>query len=63
MVIQTGQDIEQALAHYETQYGMTSDEFWRRYQAGQTEDSADFMEWNVLCKMKQRLKLVSESSL
>ncbi|UCC62945.1 MAG: hypothetical protein JSV36_19710 [Anaerolineae bacterium] len=47
--------IEQVLTDFEGQYGLDSDEFWRRYQAGQTDDSADFVEWNVACKMRQRL--------
>lgn len=32
-----------------------SDEFWQRFQAGQMADTADFMEWNVFCKMRQRI--------
>ena len=47
--------IEHDLAEYEARYGMTSDDFWRQYQAGQLEDSAEFMEWSVFCKMRQRL--------
>jgi hypothetical protein len=34
---------------------MDSDEFWRRYRAGRMDDSADYVEWNVTCKMRQRL--------
>lgn len=47
--------ISELLAQFEAQYGFTSDEFWRRYQAGQTEDSADFLEWNAFYKMRQRI--------
>jgi hypothetical protein len=47
--------IEDVLADLEQRYGLDSDEFWRRYQAGQMDDSADYVEWNVACKMRQRL--------
>ncbi len=46
---------EQRLAAFEELYGMDSDEFWRRYRAGRMDDSADYVEWNVTCKMRQRL--------
>jgi hypothetical protein len=49
------QRINDALIGFEKQYGLTSSEFWQRYQAGQMADTADFMEWNVLCKMRQRV--------
>ncbi|MCI0478448.1 MAG: hypothetical protein L0Y55_19570 [Anaerolineales bacterium] len=44
-----------ALAEFERATGMSSDEFWRRYQAGKMADTADAMEWNALCKMRQRI--------
>lgn len=47
--------VEATLAQFERQYELTSDEFWRRFQAGQMSDTADFMEWNVFCKMRQRI--------
>ena len=47
--------VERVLAEFELQYGLASDEFWARYQAGQMPDSADFVEWNAFCKMRQRL--------
>ncbi len=49
------QQVERDMAAFEAQYRLSSDEFWRRYQAGEMGDSADFVEWNVLCKMRQRL--------
>jgi len=49
------QRVNAALAEFENRYGLTSDEFWRRFQAGQMADTADFMEWNVFCKMRQRI--------
>ncbi len=50
------QRINTDLARYETQYNMESAHFWAQYQAGQLADTADFMEWHVLCKMQQRIQ-------
>jgi hypothetical protein len=47
--------INAQLLEFEQAYRLTSDEFWRRYQDGQMADTADFMEWNILCKMRQRV--------
>lgn len=47
--------VEEALAEFEKRYGQSSEEFWRRFQAGQIADSADAMEWNAFYKMRQRL--------
>lgn len=53
------------LAAFEQQYQLSSDEFYRRFQAGQTDDSMDFVEWASLVQMahnlKQRLKLLTEA--
>ena len=45
----------EALAQFEGQYGLTSDEFWKRFQSGLMSDAANMMEWNVLCNMRQRI--------
>ncbi len=47
--------VNDMLTQFEHQYEMPSDEFWRRFQAGEMPDTADFMEWNVFCKMQQRI--------
>jgi len=47
--------VESALADFERQYGLNSDEFWAQYQAGHMSDEADWVEWNAFCKMRQRL--------
>lgn len=47
--------INKVLTQFESQYGMSSDDFWQRFQAGQMDDTAEFMEWNVFCKMRQRI--------
>jgi len=44
------------LAEFEGQYSMTSDDFYRRYQAGQTDDRMDFVEWASLVQMATRLR-------
>lgn len=43
------------LATFEQQYGMTSAEFLQRYQAGQTDDRMDYVEWASLIRMRQNL--------
>jgi hypothetical protein len=47
--------LNEVLAQFEHQHGLTSEEFWQRFQAGQVTDTAEFMEWNVFCKMRQRI--------
>ena len=47
--------VNDALTQFERQYEITSYEFWRRFQAGEMPDTPDFMEWNVCCKMRQRI--------
>jgi hypothetical protein len=53
------------LAEFEGQYGMTSDDFFRRYQTGQTDDRMDFVEWASLAqmanKLRQRLRVLQTS--
>lgn len=50
------------LSEIEQKYGMASDEFYRRFQAGQTDDRMDFVEWASLAQMasnlRQRLRLL-----
>ncbi len=49
------QRIAESLAQFEQQYGLSTDEFFRRFQAGQLRDTADMMEWNALYKMRERI--------
>ena len=51
------QEIERSLAEYERRFGLSSTEFLKRFQAGELDDTADFMEWNVLCTTRQRLTM------
>jgi hypothetical protein len=48
--------LQQDLAELERQHGISSEEFYTRFQAGQMSDEADFMEWNVLYKMATKLR-------
>jgi hypothetical protein len=47
--------VNAALTRFERQYGTTSEEFWQRFQAGNAPDTADAMEWNALCKTRERI--------
>jgi len=48
--------IEVELNVFEQEHGLTSERFWKKYQAGELADTADNMEWNVLFKSKQRIQ-------
>lgn len=48
--------IEKVLTDYEKQYGMSSAEFLKKYEAGQTDDSGDSVEWASLTKMAGHLR-------
>lgn len=56
------------LADFETQYAMSSELFYQRYQHGQTDDRMDFVEWASLIQMTHNLEkrlhfLMGENSL
>lgn len=59
-------EIEKVLSGYEKQFNLSTVEFFKRYEAGQTDDSAESMEWASLAQMaqsiRQRLALFSEIS-
>jgi hypothetical protein len=44
------------LAEFEGAYGMTSDEFFHRYQTGLTDDRMEFVEWASLIQMTLKLR-------
>jgi hypothetical protein len=44
------------LAEFEQRYGLPSTEFYRRFQAGQTDDRMDYVEWASLAQMAQNLR-------
>jgi len=59
---QLGQ-LQRDLATFEKQYGLSSAEFYRRFQAGQTDDRMDYVEWASLVQMvhnlQERLRLLT----
>ena len=48
--------LQQDLAELERKYGLSSAEFYRRFQAGQTDDRMDFIEWASLVQMRDNLR-------
>lgn len=52
---QLGQ-LQSDLAEFEQRYGFSSDEFYRRFQAGQTDDRMDYVEWASLVQMRDNLQ-------
>jgi hypothetical protein len=59
-------EIEKVLSDYEKQFNLSTVEFFKRYEAGLTDDSAGSMEWASLAQMaesiRNRLALFSEIS-
>ncbi len=51
-------DLEARLADYERRYDMSSDEFYRRFRAGELGDGMDFVEWSVFYEMVQAIERV-----
>ena len=49
-------DLERDLSELEQQYEMSSEEFFRRWQAGEMADTADFMDWNALYQMAREIR-------
>lgn len=60
------EEIEKVLTEYERKFNLPTAEFLKRYQAGQTDDSIESVEWASLALMaesiRQRLTLLSESA-
>jgi hypothetical protein len=52
---QLGQ-LQRDLAEFEQRYGLSSAEFYRRFQAGQTDDRMDYVEWASLVQMHDNLR-------
>ena len=44
------------LADFEQRYGLSSDEFYVRYNSGQTDDRMDYVEWASLVQMHDNLQ-------
>jgi len=43
--------LQARLQAFESQYNMSSEDFYQRYEQGQLDDSADFMEWSSFYDM------------
>lgn len=63
------QDVEELrtdLLKFEEQFGMITEEFYNRFEAGEMGDSADFIEWASFFDMyrhaKERLAALSDAS-
>jgi hypothetical protein len=52
---QLGQ-LQRDLAEFEQRYSLSSTEFYRRFQAGQTDDRMDYVEWASLVQMRDNLR-------
>ena len=48
--------LESDLAEFEKRYGLSSAEFYHRFQAGQTDDRMDYVEWASLVQMRDNLR-------
>lgn len=49
------EELRQDITTFEQQYGLSSTEFYRRFQAGQTDDRMDYVEWASLVQMSENL--------
>ena len=58
----TLRDLERDQLELEQQYGMSSEDFFQQWVAGEMPDTADFMDWNALYQMahevRERLELL-----
>lgn len=46
-------ELQAKLIAYEKQYQMTSDDFYRRFRAGELGDAMEMVEWSVFCEMQE----------
>ena len=57
-------DLQDTLRQFETQYHLSSEEFYRRFQHGELGDEGDYFEWSACYDMyqtlSQRRKLLDE---
>jgi hypothetical protein len=49
-------ELQVDLHQFEQKYGFSSDEFFRQFQAGQTDDRMDYVEWASLVQMARNLE-------
>ena len=49
----TIEEVREALARYERQYGMPSEEFYLKWQKGETYWVAESVDWSLMCEAYQ----------
>lgn len=49
-------ELQRDLLAFEREHGMSSEDFFKKYQEGKTDDRMDFVEWASLVQMKNRLE-------
>ena len=49
------EQLQSDLSEFEQRYQLSSAEFYRRFQAGQTDDRLDYTEWAALIQMADNL--------
>jgi hypothetical protein len=55
--------LSEELARLEREHGMSSSEFFHRYQEGQMGDSEDVMYWAGLCAMAMRRGVLTSPTI
>ena len=64
---QEADSLRSRLAELETEYGMSSADFLRRFQAGELGDSADMFEWSAYYQMwlsaQERVRLLEAQAV
>ncbi len=64
---QEADSLHSRLAELETEYGMSSADFLRRFQAGELGDSADMFEWSAYYQMwlsaQKRVRLLESQAV
>jgi hypothetical protein len=48
--------LREDLRQFEEKYGLSSAEFYQRFQAGETDDRMDYVEWAAMAQMAQNLE-------
>ena len=50
------EQMQNDMRQFEQKYDLSSDEFYRRYQAGETDDRMDYVEWASMVQMAENLR-------
>ncbi len=48
--------LQEEMRQFEETYKLSSDEFYQRFQAGQTDDRMDYVEWASMVQMARNLQ-------